>query len=161
MDLRKLIQKQKMIVGAVAFLILILILIAVYFLFIKKNGSVKEVYYADKAGTNATRYQFSSKNDAESYANSLGGTLANLEQLIKAHGGAQNMDICWFGWASDGKVYTVSQPGHIAGSACDGINSGVTQQSVTNAGAWVYGVKPSSYTNCTDYNITTPCIIHT
>ena len=162
MDLRKLIKnkKQKMIVGALAFLFLILILIAIYFLFIKRKI---EVYYADKGGTNTTRYQFASKEAAENYAKSLGGTLATVDQLRKANE-SQGMDICWNGWASDGLIYTVSNRSHGDGSGCESGNHtiGVTiQRNAFIAGAWVYGVKPRSYTNCTDYNITTPCIIHT
>jgi hypothetical protein len=37
---------------------------------------------------------FSNKIDAESYAKSLGGTLATVDQLTKAHD-SQGMDICW------------------------------------------------------------------
>lgn len=71
--------------------------------FYKKCGKIGEVYYADKGGTNESRYNFSTKNDAEIYAKSLGGTLATVDQLTKAH--AQGMDICWLGWASDGQIY--------------------------------------------------------
>jgi len=118
----------------------------------------KEVYYADKGSENSgtnKRYQFSSKDQAESYAKQLGGTLATLEQIRDAH--SRGIDVCWLGWASDSKIYTISQSSHGVTSGCDGGSIGVYAATLATpmAGAWVYGFKPasSSVKNCTARNV--------
>ena len=112
-----------------------------------------EVYYADKGGTNATRYMFTTKDEAESHAKMLKGTIATPEQLKNAH--LKGMDVCWLGWASDNKIYTVSQRSHGTGSGCEGNSIGVHGYThLKKAGVWVYGVKPgaSQVVNCTTPN---------
>ena len=118
-----------------------------------QTGTYPEVYYADKGGANDTRYAFTSMFEADAYAKSLGGTLATIEQIRNAH--INGMDNCWFGWASNGNIYTISQSSHGPGSGCEGNTIGVSVfTNVSKAGAWVYGVKPSysSVVNCATPN---------
>lgn len=64
------------------------------------------------------------------------------------------MDVCWLGWASEGKIYTITQSSHGTFSGCEGGSIGVYEHKLTTpkGGAWVYGVKPSSSVKCTDPN---------
>lgn len=122
--------------------------------------ALKEVYYADKGGTNETRYAFGSKDQADTHAKLLGGTLATLQQLIDAH--SKGLDVCSFAWASDGLVYTVSQNSHGLGSGCENNSTiGVKTFQINKGGAWVYGVKPPAaiVTMCNGPSVTTPCIL--
>ena len=98
----------------------------------------KEVYFADKASD----YTIRSLEEANAYAVSLGGTLATAVQLRDALDAG--LDICRFGRAIDGIVYTVTKTDHGPESGCSGSDTGINfSHNIKIAGAWVYGVKPS------------------
>ena len=118
---------------------------------------LQEVYYADKGGTNETRYKFTKSSDAEAYANELGGTLATYEQLKDAQ--MNGLDVCWFGWAKDGKIYTATSTPN-SDPTCAKPAVGLFS-SVRKGGAWVYGIKKPKMESmhCNDPNTTISCVL--
>ena len=127
----------------------------------KPSGTEKEVYFADKGGTNETRYAFTNLADAEAYATSLGGTIATMPQLIDAK--AKGLHQCSFGWGKDdihGRIYTVTTK-PTADSTCPWAEGGVTNfwPRVSIGGVWVYGVKKpkSESVNCTGSKVS--CVL--
>ena len=114
-----------------------------------------EVYFAD----GGSDYTFSTSQAAADHAQSLGGTVATPSQLRDAL--AAGLDICRFGWSTNGQVYTLASTDHGEGSGCRSLglqsflmrrpsiiavydhNGQIIPPQIPKAGVWVYGVKPS------------------
>jgi len=125
------------------------------------SSAVPEVYYADKGGTDKTRYAFTSSAQAEAHAKSLGGTIATYRQLKDAV--SKGLDVCWYGWGKDdsnaGCIYTATSTDSndiTCGSVKDVIDF---THVVKKGGVWVYGVKKpkTQYTDC--IRSTVPCVL--
>ena len=123
-------------------------------------ADLREVYYSDNggssSGSNPSRYAFTFAQ-AQQHATERGGVLATPEQLNDAN--RRGLDVCWFGWASDSKVYTAAQN---VGSGCEGENLAVKlRPNITKAGAWIYGIKPTltNIANCKNPGVVSSCVL--
>lgn len=128
----------------------------------------KEVYYANKGGT----YAFTTLADAETYATSLGGTIARFDQLVEAY--QKGLNQCSFAWGvtdqiKGGAIYTVTTK-QMNDDTCRFPQGGVTEffpnhpewtnhPKVTSGGVWVYGVKKPKAQSMDCANSNVPCLL--
>jgi hypothetical protein len=130
----------------------------------------KEVYYADKGGTDGTRYAFTTGADAEKYATSLGGTIATFAQLVEAY--KKGLNQCSFAWGVDDgnapRIYTVTTK-KMNDDICRFPQGGVTEffpirpswtdHKQSTGGVWVYGVKKPKDQSMDCANSNVPCVL--